>query len=209
MNYQIAAQIAQNLNSSGSWNVEQVFENQPDRFYLIEKDSGMKLFIREAYNKPGMVNVQLSIPRIDDDGNLWKNGREVNLRGEEIPSMNVSVSKTPAQIAKAIETRILSESLRIHEKALQIAEGMRNVANATASTISALSEILGTKPDHKEDMSLDCNAIGTRSWSVTGYGDLRVNGGGKTVEFKLSSVPVSKALKLAAFLKAEIFNGQA
>lgn len=183
----------QDLAQHLGFTVETPFEDE-NRFYLVAPN-GMQLFVREARNKKGSLEISLTLPSVNEQWEVVPRfGQRVTLYGETMPSMNISESKTSLQIAQSIQNRILSECQRIYGLALDQIKNYKNALNQKATLFDTMQEKFQGEM-HKEYLYRASDA---------GYCYVRPQN--DTVNFEVSRVPKDKALQLAEFLKNLLTN---
>ena len=173
----------------------------------LEKPSiGLSLIITRSIQKEGKLRISHKTPRVNESGQLDNTAAPITVYkkesvGQEIfQSILVSDEKTASQVCKDIQRRILGEAIRVQLLANEKMLMLRESNNRYEVTVEKIKNALGV-----QDLS-KCLTEAMHSMKG-GYGNVRVNGGGNSVEFEIHSLPVHKAEKLAKFLKSEIFNG--
>ncbi len=193
----------------GDWVVTKAYsdDSNPERMHLTRSD-GVRLYLSNSRNwgKNGKMSIMNSAPVGKDGRNfigVYHNGNKV----ETTHKIYVSESKSPAQIAKDIVKRLLTEAENIHKLTLVQIERNEQEANKKLDTIYRLNDILLSsefKDDKRANISLH---PGGGNWDYSkGYGNAVVNDGGETVEFELSSIPADKAVELTSWLKSNLFT---
>lgn len=137
----LAAAIAAEL--PGQWAIEPNSDEYANcNFYLVRAD-GMKLMVAApSYSHKNKFHIFLSPPR--DDGQ-WI-GVYVNGTKLECPSINVSETKSPVQIARDIERRLLPDAEIYFAEANQILAKRNAAADKQRQNIIAVCNALGRPP---------------------------------------------------------------
>lgn len=152
-------------------------------YYSIQLASGIKLgLFFEGYGKVGKVNVAGDWPR-DGKGNMV-GPREFSM---PYPETNVSVSKSPGQIAADIAGRLVPEVSVIYGKALEIIQSRDNYEFAKSSMLAKIASAAGMGGFKNDREGL---------YAHYGFNVKSVNTEQKSVRLEIE-VPLAEAIALA------------
>lgn len=142
----ILPRVARSLRemTGNIWGVRHNPDDYAPGGMLHDTTSGMELYVQNAaYNKPTLMHVSAVAPKD-------KRGEVPHVVYNRRPSINVSLAKTPEQVAADVARRLLPEWQPLYEQALaQIREKDEGV-RLTTSIASELARIGGGKADGTE-----------------------------------------------------------
>ena len=110
-------------------------------------------------------------------------------------SITVSAAKSPMTIANDIRKRFLPFYLPLYAEALERKQNYEEGEQLQAAVTQQLADLMGG--------SVGRDGRVFRPSHLDGYGHIEVQHGGGAVNFKLSSIPLDLALRIAAILGKE------
>lgn len=170
---------------------------------MLTRSDGLEFWVAGPgwSRKPDMECISMNMPRMDAVGNINCHSPRIivykdNTQVSE-PSMNVSVNKTPDQIARSIVSRILAESEEIYSLAMDRA---RKTREFHAIKANGMDEMQGIVQGEKRGDTL----------YLYGPGESRLRMevstcNGNDFNINLDNLPKHKALQIASLLKSELF----
>lgn len=199
----VGCRLATDLAASGSflrWELSSVEEGN-SRGYLTREDGLTLYFSFDAYGNKGKIAISYS------SGDLNK-GAYVTVYDDKYqrvsyPSINVSMTKTPDQVARDIQKRLMTDAVRVHGLVLKsIADSNNFVACREATTIR-LAALLGTEPkrDHySKALTYEIDPyVKVKSFESDGYGEIKVSSG-NSIDINLKSMSFETARKVVEAL---------
>ena len=111
------------------------------------------------------------------------------------PHITVSAAKSPHAIANDIRKRFLPRYMPLYHEALERKQGYEEKEQLQAAVTQQLADLMGG--------SVGRDGRLFRPSHLDGYGHIEVQHGGDAVNFKLSSIPLDLALRIAAILGKE------
>lgn len=163
----------------------------------------LSFYVREGgYGNEGKVKIRFDRP-------LGTDGRYLTLWGPagagqiSDPSMCVSASKSPAQIAKDIVRRIFTESERVRQLAIQSITDHKKHLNVKEIAAHSMAEAAGSEVEGNPEETLTINPFRIVDRKP---GDLHLGYGTYTiyannVDMKLNNLPIGLAVEIASFIR--------
>lgn len=201
---QFLIKVANDLGTYGqfpNWKLNPV-EEGGSRGYLTREDGLTLYFSFDAYGNKGKIAISYS------SGDLNK-GAYVTVYDDKYqrvsyPSINVSTAKTPDQVARDIQKRLMTDAVRVHGLVLKsIAEEKKFVDTREASTLR-LAGMLGVLPKRDYNSKALSHEVdpfdNVKAFGADGYGSFVVSSA-NSISLKLSSMSLETALKVAAALR--------
>ena len=175
----------------GKWDAEPISKEYPDCNWHLIREDGLRLFIaRPGWRAKGKYTISASHDQHNGQFvTVYANGSKL-----DSPSIGVSETKTPQQIAADIARRLIPDATAYFEAyKIQFAK-WDEATNAQAKSYRTICKMFGLTPDESP-------RHGNRPRGYFTAGSFYVNAGG-SVEFSLYSLEPDKAAKLAKCLAA-------
>ena len=176
----------------------------------LTREDGLELWLRiGGYGNEGKAAIHFSRP-IGRDGRaptLWAKG------GATIhnPSINVSLTKSPEQIAKDIFRRLLPESVVVYKLATESIAGTNHFLDGKVRTTILMAALCGTEPSrHYQTGELTFEVdpykgAGVEKFKGQGYGKITVSGQ-NSVNLELTSMDADTATAIVSEISRILTN---
>lgn len=183
----------------GLWVIKPFNVEDSNRGELTREDGLVLHFSINQYGLKGKMTISLSRPCYKGGWvEVWEEHNKIH-----DPSINVSDTKSPEQIARDIERRLLADCEKVFK--LVNERIARDVAyeNKKLNNLKAVAEVAGqeiTYHYHNKEPYDNIYLMGLRGQRIG-----RVHVTSYYIEVKLDSMPLEKAKKLIDFLRTNLF----
>jgi hypothetical protein len=197
MNLQAIA-VALSALTGSKWTVT---KDRNENEHLTRED-GLQFWLRiGGYGNEGKAAIHFDRP-LGRDGrspSLWAKG------GGQIgnPSINVSLTKSPEQIAKDIVRRMLTESEEVFKLANESIASTNSYLDGKVKTTIAIAALCGTQPERhyqSKELTFEIDpykGAGVKKFEKCGYGKITVSSE-DSVNIELTSVGFDTAAEIVS-----------
>jgi hypothetical protein len=135
---ELIAKVGEHL--AGNWDLIPNPEEWPMGAHLVDPSASASLYF---CHHEGKIHVSSDLPKNAKGETPYVSG--YGQLGKRMPSINVSFDKTPQQIAKNIERRLLPEYLSILEKAVKQIADSDAYYNKTENFAKEIAQVIGVE----------------------------------------------------------------
>lgn len=174
---------------------------------LLGRSDGLQFWIREGgYGNGGKAAIHFSRPEGRDGRSptLWAKSPATGQIHN--PSINVSLTKSPEQVAKDIVRRMLDESEAVFKLANESIAQTNNHLDGREKAIFAIASVAGGEPErHYQSKELTgevdpFKCAGVVSFQGKGYGKISVSSA-DSISLELTSMNFETASKVVAAIR--------
>jgi len=199
MNLTAVASALSNLTAC-KWSVT---KDRNDNEHLTRED-GLQFWLRiGGYGNEGKAAIHFDRP-LGRDGRsptLWAKSPATGQIGNT--SINVSLTKTPEQVAKDIVRRLLDESVEVFKLANESISSTNAYLDGKVKTTILMAALCGTEPERHyqtKEMTFEVDpykGAGVEKFKGQGYGKITVSGQ-DSVNIELTSVGFDTAAEIVS-----------